>query len=92
MYFSPLCTVKGLHCEFACLLFKHLTHRPSQERIYEIVTDAVVIEQEFLADALPVALIGMNCGLMKQYIAFVADRWLVELGCDKVKFSVCLLA
>lgn len=76
--------VQGLHCEFACLLFKHLTHKPSQERIFEIVTDAVAIEQEFLSDALPVALIGMNCNLMKQYISFVADRWLVELGCEKV--------
>ena len=49
-----------------------------------IIADAVRIEQEFLTDALPVSLIGMNCALMSQYIEFVADRLLVELGCDKV--------
>ncbi len=65
-------------------MFRHLVEKPSQERIYEIVTDAVKIEQEFLTEALPVALIGMNGKLMKQYIEFVADRWLSELGCEKV--------
>jgi len=74
---------EGLHCDFACLMFKHLVNKPSQERIYEIITDAVSIEQNFLTEALPVALIGMNGDLMKQYIEFVADRLLVELGCDK---------
>ncbi|XP_059179089.1 LOW QUALITY PROTEIN: ribonucleoside-diphosphate reductase small chain-like [Physella acuta] len=74
---------EGLHCDFACLMFKHLLNKPSQDRIYEIIKDAVVIEQEFLTDALPVNLIGMNCNLMKQYIEFVADRLLVELGCEK---------
>ncbi|KAH9499812.1 Ribonucleoside-diphosphate reductase subunit M2 [Bulinus truncatus] len=78
---------EGLHCDFACLMFKHLINKPSQERIYEIFTDAVAIEQEFLTDALPVNLIGMNCELMKRYIEFVADRWLVELGCAKYYHS-----
>merc|ERR1711962_1457628 len=75
---------EGLHTDFACLMFKHLVNRPSQERIYEIVKDAVDIECEFLTNALPVNLIGMNCDLMVQYIKFVADRLLVELECEKV--------
>lgn len=75
---------EGLHTDFACLMFKHLVNKPSQERIYEIVKDAVEIECEFLTDALPVALIGMNCDLMVQYIKFVADRLLVELECPKI--------
>lgn len=74
---------EGLHTDFACLMFSHMVHRPSQSRIYEIITDAVKIEQEFLTEALPVALIGMNCDLMRQYIEFVADRLLLELGCEK---------
>lgn len=74
---------EGLHCDFACLMFKHLVHKPSHECILDIIKDAVKIEQEFLTEALPVAMIGMNCDLMKQYIEFVADRLLVELGCDK---------
>lgn len=65
-------------------MFKHLVHKPSQQTIHEIIKDAVDIEVEFLTDALPVSLIGMNKVLMKQYIQFVADRLLVELGCDKV--------
>jgi ribonucleoside-diphosphate reductase subunit M2 len=75
---------EGLHCQFACLMFKHLVNRPSQERVYEIIRDAVKIEQEFLTEALPCKLIGMNCDLMAQYIEFVADKWLVELGFDKI--------
>lgn len=75
---------EGLHTDFACLMFKHLVNKPSKERINEIVKDAVTIECEFLTEALPVALIGMNCDLMVQYIQFVADRLLVELDCDKV--------
>ena len=79
--------VQGLHTDFACLLFTYIVNRPSQERIYEIIRDAVAIEQEFLTDALPVSLIGMNCTLMCRYIEFVADRLLVELGCEKVSQS-----
>ena len=74
---------EGLHCDFACLLFNYLKQKPSQQRIYQIISDAVAIEQEFLTEALPVALIGMNNKLMKQYIEFVADRLLVELCCEK---------
>ncbi|XP_014662022.1 PREDICTED: ribonucleoside-diphosphate reductase small chain-like isoform X2 [Priapulus caudatus] len=75
---------EGLHTDFACLLYSHLVNKLTQSRIYEIIADAVRIEQEFLTVALPVSLIGMNCKLMSQYIEFVADRLLVELGCAKV--------
>lgn len=75
---------EGLHCDFACLMFSHLVNKTSEERVIEIIKEAVVIEQEFLTEALPVALIGMNCQLMKQYIEFVADRLLVELKCPKI--------
>ncbi|XP_032964991.1 ribonucleoside-diphosphate reductase subunit M2-like [Rhinolophus ferrumequinum] len=75
---------EGLHCDFACLMFKHLLHKPSEQRVKEIIVNAVRIEQEFLTEALPVKLIGMNCGLMKQYIEFVADRLMLELGFSKI--------
>jgi ribonucleoside-diphosphate reductase subunit M2 len=68
-------------------MYKHLVQKPSQEQIIAIIRDAVSIEQEFLTDALPVRLIGMNCDLMKTYIEFVADRLLVELDCPKVTFN-----
>ncbi|XP_048657896.1 ribonucleoside-diphosphate reductase subunit M2 B isoform X3 [Marmota marmota marmota] len=75
---------EGLHCDFACLMFQYLVNKPSEERVREIIVNAVKIEQEFLTEALPVGLIGMNCVLMKQYIEFVADRLLVELGFSKI--------
>ncbi|KAJ3172261.1 Ribonucleotide-diphosphate reductase (RNR), small subunit [Irineochytrium annulatum] len=74
---------EGLHCDFACMLFSLLHQRPSPERVTQIVVEAVGIEQEFLTEALPVSLIGMNANLMKQYIEFVADRLLICLGCPK---------
>merc|ERR1712051_416953 len=74
---------EGLHTDFACLLFKHLMNKPSKQRILSIIVDAVTIECEFLTEALPVALIGMNNELMVQYIKFVADRLLMELECEK---------
>ncbi|KAG8512401.1 Ribonucleoside-diphosphate reductase subunit M2, partial [Galemys pyrenaicus] len=75
---------EGLHCDFACLMFKHLLHKPLENRVKEIITNAVRIEQEFLTEALPVNLIGMNCTLMKKYIEFVADRLMLELGFSKI--------
>ncbi|HAP00474.1 MAG TPA: ribonucleoside-diphosphate reductase [Bacteroidetes bacterium] len=75
---------EGLHCEFACLLYSHIQHKLSKEKVYEIIMDAVRIEKEFITDALPVNLIGMNATLMAQYIEFVADHWLVRLGYPKV--------
>ena len=76
---------EGLHCDFACLLYtKHLKSMLPKEQVTEIIKDAVEIEKEFVTDALPVLLIGMNSDLMIQYIEFVADRLLVELGNEKV--------
>jgi len=75
---------EGMHCEFACLLYGMLSEKLSKEEATKIITDAVEIEKEFVTDALPVNLIGMNAKLMSQYIEFVADRWLVELGYDRV--------
>ncbi|KAJ2700839.1 Ribonucleotide-diphosphate reductase (RNR), small subunit [Coemansia sp. IMI 203386] len=78
-----ICRDEGLHTDFACLLFQHLQNPPSAEIVEQIITEAVVIEQEFLSEALPVSLIGMNAKLMCQYIEFVADRLLVALGQPK---------
>ena len=76
---------EGLHCDFACLLYNnHLVNKLPKETVTGIITDAVEIEKEFVTDAIPVKLIGMNADLMAQYIEFVADRLLAELGCDKV--------
>ncbi|WP_339923975.1 ribonucleotide-diphosphate reductase subunit beta [uncultured Cyclobacterium sp.] len=76
---------EGLHCDFACHLYtKHLVNKLPEEQVTEIIKDAVEIEKEFVTDALPVRLIGMNSELMCQYIEFVADRLLLELGCSKV--------
>jgi ribonucleoside-diphosphate reductase beta chain len=75
---------EGLHCEFACLLYSMLESKLTKEAVFEIIADAVTIEKEFVTEALPVALIGMNAKLMQQYIEFVADRWLAELGYPKM--------
>lgn len=76
---------EGLHCDFACLLYNnHLVNKLPKEQVKQIILDAVEIEKEFILDALPVKLIGMNSDLMSQYIEFVADRLLVELGNEKV--------
>ena len=75
---------EGLHCEFACLLYSMLGNKLPQQAVYDIIRDAVTIEKEFITEALPVDLIGMNAKLMQQYIEFVADRWLTELGCAKI--------
>ncbi|KAJ7629938.1 putative small subunit of ribonucleotide reductase [Mycena polygramma] len=75
---------EGMHTDFACLLFMHLKRRPHSNTVRRVIVEAVGIEQEFLTDALPVSLIGMNATLMCQYIEFVADRLLVALGNDKV--------
>ena len=75
---------EGMHTDFACLLFSHLRHRPNQQKVQEVIAEAVAIEQEFLTEALPCGLLGMNAALMKQYIEFVADRLLVALGNPKL--------
>lgn len=75
---------EGMHTDFACLLYKHLNNKLSNERIQAIVRDAVEIEMGFVTDSLPVELIGMNSALMGQYIKFVADHLLYALGVPKV--------
>jgi ribonucleoside-diphosphate reductase beta chain len=76
---------EGMHCDFACLLYNdHVANKLSEETVRRIITDAVAIEKEFVSDALPVNLIGMNAELMCQYIEFVADRLLSALHVPKV--------
>ena len=76
---------EGLHCDFACMLYNnHLVNKLSKEQVQKIIADAVEIEKEFVTESLPVRLIGMNADLMTQYIEFVADRLLTELGNDKI--------
>jgi ribonucleoside-diphosphate reductase beta chain len=76
---------EGMHCDFACLLYtQHIVNKLPKSTVEKIIVDAVNIEKEFVCDALPVRLIGMNADLMSQYIEFVADRLLVELGNEKV--------
>jgi ribonucleoside-diphosphate reductase beta chain len=76
---------EGLHCDFACLLYNnHVENKLSKDQVKQIILDAVEIEKEFILDALPVKLIGMNSDLMSQYIEFVADRLLQELGNEKI--------
>jgi ribonucleotide reductase beta subunit family protein with ferritin-like domain len=75
---------EALHTEFAILLYNKLLKKISQEKITEIITDAVNIEIEFICDALPCKLIGMNSTLMSQYIKFVADRLALQLGNPKI--------
>jgi len=76
---------EGVHCDFAVHLHNHhLKNKVSKERITEILVDALKIEREFVTESLPVSLIGMNATLMTQYLEFVTDRLLVELGCDRV--------
>jgi len=76
---------EGVHCDFAVHLHNHhLVNKVSKERIKEIIVNALDIEREFITESLPVSLIGMNSGLMTQYLEFVTDRLLVELGCERV--------
>lgn len=76
---------EGLHCDFACLLYNnHVQNKLTEEQVKEIILSAVEIEKEFVTDALPVNLIGMNADLMCEYIEFVADRLLIALNCAKV--------
>ena len=75
---------EGQHCDFACLLYSMLDNKLPKETVTDIITEAVVYEKEFVSDALPVSLIGMNSESMCQYIEFVADRLLVSLGYPKV--------
>jgi ribonucleoside-diphosphate reductase beta chain len=76
---------EGMHCDFACLLYnQHVVNQLPLETVRKVIMDAVEIEKEFVSDSIPVALIGMNAGLMCQYIEFVADRLLIALNNEKV--------
>ena len=75
---------EALHTEFAILLYKKLQTKLSKKRIHEIIKEAVEIEKEFILEAIPCRMIGMNSTLMSQYIEFVADRLCVQLGYDKI--------
>jgi ribonucleoside-diphosphate reductase beta chain len=76
---------EGMHCDFACHLYNnHIEKKLTDKKIKEIICGALEIEKEFILEALPVRLIGMNADLMKQYLEFVADRLLMSLGVNKV--------
>ncbi len=75
---------EALHTEFAVLLYSKLNKKLNKKRIHEIIQEAVEIEKEFICEAIPCRMIGMNSKLMKQYIEFVADRLVVQLGYDKI--------
>jgi ribonucleoside-diphosphate reductase subunit M2 len=75
---------EALHCEFAILLYSKLVNKLSQEVIHEIIRESVEVETNFICEALPCRLIGMNSELMSQYIKFVADRLALQLGCNKI--------
>ena len=75
---------EALHTEFAVLLYNKLKKKIKKSRIMEIIKEAVEIEKEFICDALPCRLIGMNSTLMTQYIEFIADRLSLQLDCDKI--------
>jgi ribonucleoside-diphosphate reductase subunit M2 len=75
---------EALHTEFAILLYSKLNKKTRKDKVYELIKEAVEIEKEFICDALPCRLIGMNAALMSQYIEFVADRLAVQLGYDKI--------
>tara|TARA_B100000768_G_C11191482_1_gene337539 strand:- start:104 stop:688 length:585 start_codon:yes stop_codon:yes gene_type:complete len=75
---------EGMHCDFACLLYSKLEHKLTDDELHAIIREAVEHEKEFIIEALPCALIGMNSDLMGQYIEFVSDRLLVALGAPKL--------
>tara|TARA_Y100000389_G_C17455038_1_gene517555 strand:+ start:1504 stop:2343 length:840 start_codon:yes stop_codon:yes gene_type:complete len=74
---------EGLHTDFACLIYSMLENKIPEEKIQEIIEGAVSVEKKFIIESLPCSLIGMSADLMQTYIEFVADRLLVELGCEK---------
>jgi ribonucleoside-diphosphate reductase beta chain len=75
---------EGLHTDFACLLYSKLLHRLTQVEIEAIICDAVDIEIEFITEALPCRLIGMNAALMRDYIKYVANRLVKTLGYNDI--------
>jgi len=75
---------EALHTEFAVLLYSKLIRKLPKKKIVEIITEAVEIEKEFITEAIPCRMIGMNAKLMSQYIEFTADRLSLQLGYDKI--------
>jgi len=75
---------EGMHCDFACMLYAMLEKKLTDAELHAIIGEAVTYEKEFVCDALPVSLIGMNQDLMSQYIEFCADRLLVALSAPKL--------
>ena len=75
---------EGLHTDFCCLLYSMLNNKLSQQEIHELIGEAVEIEKNFITESLPCRLIGMNADLMKEYIEYVADRLIVQLGYEKL--------
>lgn len=76
---------EGMHCDFACLIYNdHIVNKLAKEKVRAIIEEAVIIEKEFVSDAIPVALLGMNATEMCTYIEFVADRLLNALGVGKI--------
>jgi len=75
---------EGLHTNFACALYEEIVHKVSKEKVHNLVREAVVIEKKFITESLPCHLVGMNDALMAQYIEFVADRLLTQLGYEKL--------
>jgi ribonucleotide reductase beta subunit family protein with ferritin-like domain len=75
---------EGMHTDFAVLLYTKLHNKVNKKRVYEIIREVVDIEKEFICDALPCRLIGMNADMMNRYIEFVADRLLTQLGYEKI--------
>jgi ribonucleoside-diphosphate reductase beta chain len=75
---------EGLHCQFAILLYSMLKNKLTQNEIHNLIGEAVQIEKNFIIDSLPCRLIGMNSELMSQYIEYVADRFIVQLGYEKL--------
>jgi ribonucleoside-diphosphate reductase beta chain len=75
---------EGMHCHFACLLYSYIKNKIKPKIIYEMIKEAVDIEKEFITDSIPCAMIGMNAEMMKQYIEFVSDRLLIQLGYEKI--------
>ena len=75
---------EGMHCDFAILLYSMLENKLDEKQVHDIFMEAIEIENEFICNSLPCALLGMNSTLMSQYIKFVADRLLVSLGYNKI--------
>jgi ribonucleoside-diphosphate reductase subunit M2 len=80
---------EGLHTQFAVALFHTLETKVLEDTVHQIIKEAVELEKEFICDALPCSLIGMNAKMMSQYIEFVADRLAVQLGCQKLYGISC---